>query len=116
HVLSLVGGFTTQYKSGNQKGEVYIPIDVRAQIDAIEFLMSNAFNVPNWLSNPSFMDRIQYSTNLDQDRLMKLQLSLLYETLNPNRLKRLQNMETNSLPSTVSKDILINLRLGLFKE
>src|SRR5690606_2185851 len=61
-------------------------------------------------------DRIQYSTNLDQDSLMESQLSLLSELLNTHRMKRLEFMEAISKKDKIIKDILNNCKLELFKE
>ena len=113
-VMSLIGGYTIQYKSGAQSGEVYTPIPLKVQEEAMEFLLLNAFEVPEWLSNPAFLPRIQFSTN--SDRLMEYQLKLLSELITPFRMKRIEQME-NSVPVYgISRKLLSKLRLGLFNE
>jgi len=112
-VMSLIGGYTVQYKSGNQEGEVFSPIPLRTQEKAMEFLLLNAFEVPEWLSNPTFLSRIRFSTN--SDRLMEYQLKLLSELITPFRMKRIEQMENSVLYNEISRKLLLKLRL-LFNE
>ncbi|PKP29050.1 MAG: hypothetical protein CVU01_01920 [Bacteroidetes bacterium HGW-Bacteroidetes-18] len=113
-VMSLIGGYTLQYKSGAQPGEVYTPIPPKVQEEAMEFLLLNAFEVPEWLSNPTFLPRIRFSTN--SDRLMEYQLKLLSELITPFRMKRIEQMENSVLHNEISKKLLSKLRLRLFNE
>jgi uncharacterized protein DUF4953/uncharacterized protein DUF5117 len=113
-VMSLIGGYTIQYKSGNQTGKVYTQISSKVQEEAMEFLLLNAFEVPKWLSNPTFLPRIRFSTN--SDRLMEYQLKLLSELITPFRMKRIEQMENSVLYNEISRKLLLKLRLGLFYE
>jgi hypothetical protein len=113
-VMSLIGGYTIQYKSGAQSGEVYTPIPPKVQEEAMEFLLLNTFEVPEWLSNPTFLPRIRFSTN--SDRLVEYQLKLLSELITPFRMKRIEQMENSILYNEISKKLLSKLRLGLFNE
>tara|TARA_R110002074_G_scaffold27499_3_gene79751 strand:- start:39282 stop:41615 length:2334 start_codon:yes stop_codon:yes gene_type:complete len=113
-VISLIGGYTIQYKSGTQSGAVYTPIPYDIQVEALEFLLENAFEVPEWLSNPSYSSRIQYST--DSNKLMEYQLKLLSELIEPYRMKRLEEMENNSTYKGIIRSLLIKLRTGLFNK
>ena len=113
-VLSLIGGYTVQYKSGSQKGDVYSPIPYKTQEEAMEFLLNNAFEVPDWLSKPSFLLRIQYSSN--SDRLIGHQLKLLSELMDSFRMKRLEQMEGTFPDNEITMKLLSRLRSGLFKE
>lgn len=112
HVLSLIGGYTIQYKSGAQQGAVYSPIPYDIQVQALDFLLENAFKVPTWLSNPTYISKIYYSTG--SDKLIKYQLKLLSELFDPYRIKRLEEMENVSESNEIIKRLLINLRVGLF--
>lgn len=113
-VMSLIGGYTIQYKSGSQKGDVYIPIPSKSQEEALDFLLNNAFEVPEWLSKPNFLLRIQYSSN--SDKLIGYQLKLLSELLDSFRMKRLELME-NAIPDKeITIKLLSKLTTDLFKE
>ena len=112
HVLSLIGGFTTQYKTGRQGGNVHTPIPYQKQIDAIHFLVDNVFDIPIWLSNPEFKFRIQDLT--ESDKLLKYQLKLLTELIDPYRLHRL-NLMTNSFGAeNILEELLPIITDGLF--
>ena len=113
-VMSLVGGYTIQYKSGEQKGDVYSPISSKSQEEALDFLLSNAFEVPEWLSRPDFLSRIQYSTNAD--KLLGYQKVLLSELIDARRMKRLEQIETYDSFKKISEILLSKLSLGLFRE
>lgn len=114
-VLTLVGGYTIQYKSGEQKGSVYSPIPIEKQIEAIEFLSKNVFHVPNWLSQPEFLARISYSST--NDTLLKYQMKLLKEFLSMQRLNRISMAElSGEFPKELMKSILGTLSQVLFKE
>ncbi|WP_299780519.1 zinc-dependent metalloprotease [uncultured Formosa sp.] len=90
-VLSLIGGYTIYYKSGNQIGEIYSPIMLNIQNEAIDFFCQQAFSPPGWLVNPEFMPKFEYSTY--PDRLMDFQMRLLMEAINQRRFKRFEFLE-----------------------
>lgn len=115
HVLTLVGGYTIQYKSGRQQGPVYNPIPKEQQINALEFLTRNAFKVPSWLSHPEFSQRIRYSSG--DETLLKYQMNLLKSVLSLLRLGRLEQMEQSGKPyNGLFKSIVSTLREGMFKD
>ena len=113
-VTSLIGGYTIQYKSGSQKGDVYSPIPRKSQEEALDFLLNNAFEVPEWLSRPNFLLRIQYSSN--SDKLIGYQLKLLSELLDSFRMKRLEQMEVTITDKEITMKLMSKLRTDLFKE
>ena len=114
HVVSLIGGYDIQYKSINQPGSIYTPIPLELQEEAMEFLIKNAFNPPQWLTDPDFEAKRRYSVN--PDRVLEYQQSLVIELLRPQRLKRLEYMEKQRGFEEVTKKYLSNLQEGVFKE
>lgn len=112
-VMSLIGGYDIQLKSAAQEGGVYKSVDGNGQMDAMVFLGEHAFEVPDWLAAPEFSDRLYHTTN--EDVLLEKQLTLLSETLNPFRMKRLEQTERNPHKG-LSKRLLAQLRRDLFKE
>lgn len=113
-VLSLIGGYTVHNMSSGQQGNIYKPISAERQQEAVEFLSSHAFRVPDWLSHPSFLYRIQYSS--DEDFLMDSQLRLLSDVLNPSRWHRLKRMEDNLGYNLISLKFIQAVRVQLFQE
>jgi hypothetical protein len=114
HVLSLIGGYDIQYKSINQPGKMYMPIALGDQEEALEFLMANAFDPPDWLVQPAFGPKLNYSTYPDQ--VLEYQQRLVLELLRTQRFKRFEYMETLEGYGTVYKRFLERLQQGLFKE
>ncbi len=114
HVLSMVGGYAIQYKSREQPGPVFTPVSQADQIEALDFVLEQAFDVPEWLSRPEYLARWRMST--EDDRLLFYQLLLLKELLDAQRLKRLEFMETQHGFVEWPKRILDRLQESLFQE
>lgn len=114
HVLSLVGGYTAQYKSGSQEGSIYIPIPLEKQEEALGFFLQNAFNPPEWLESPEFLEAMRYSSF--PDKLMESQLNLLFKLLKNHRMKRLEFMEINMKNNTISETFVLKVQSVLFQE
>lgn len=114
HVMSLIGGYTIQNKSGSQLGDIYTPISYNTQIEAMGFLFSQAFEPPKWLVEPESFKKISYSTY--PDKVSELQLKLLLKLLSPQRIKRMEYMEYSRKYKGLSKRFLSKIQISLFKE
>lgn len=114
HVLSMIGGYDIQYKSIDQPGSMYTPIDLENQEEALDFLITYAFNPPDWLVDPIFNHKLQYSTY--PDRVLEYQQRLVIELLRAHRLKRFEYLETMEGYRGFYPRFLINLQKGLFRE
>ena len=113
-VMSLVGGYTIHYKSVNQKGDIYTPIPLKVQEDAMDFLMLNAFDPPKWLINPKFKSKTSYSTT--SDIAIDFQLKLLTELLKAKRMQRVLKMEDSNLYKGVLGRLMSKIQATLFYE
>lgn len=109
HVLSLIGGYDIQYKSMGQTGNMFTPIPREIQEKALFFLIKEAFDPPNWLAQPVFMDQIRYSSYPDE--VLAFQQLLLIEMLRPQRMKRFEQMERFT-----GYQGILNWYLGQFQE
>jgi len=114
HVLSLIGGYEIHYKSMDQEGNIFTPIDKQTQEKALAFLIQEAFDPPKWLSQPEFLDKISHSTYPDE--VLTVQQLLLIEMLRPQRMKRFEQMEQIEGYQGILKWYLNGLQEGLFKE
>ncbi|MBC74294.1 MAG: hypothetical protein CMH47_18905 [Muricauda sp.] len=114
HVLSLIGGYGIHYKSMDQEGNIFTPIDKQTQEKALTFLIQEVFDPPKWLSQPEFLDKISYSTY--PDKVLAVQQLLLIEMLRPQRMKRFEQMEQIEGYQGMLKWYLNGLQEGLFKE
>ncbi|MBA6153095.1 zinc-dependent metalloprotease [Gelidibacter maritimus] len=114
HVLTLIGGYDIHYKSINQPGKLYTPINWKIQEEALDFLLENVFDPPHWLTEPEFEVRTMYSTY--PDYVVSYQQQLLIDMLDAARFKRLNYLETLSDHKGSVRDYLTKLQTGLFKE
>lgn len=114
HVLTLIGGYDIHYKSINQPGPMYDPVDRGMQEEALDFLLSHAFDPPKWLIEPSFQKKIRFSTF--RDKTLEYQQILVLELISPLRLKRLEYMESVAGFENLILEYLTQVQSGLFKE
>ncbi|WP_298535861.1 zinc-dependent metalloprotease [uncultured Algibacter sp.] len=113
-VVSLIGGYDIYYKSVNELGNMYTPIALKRQEEALNYLISNAFSPPNWLTHPVFISKLSYSTY--PDKMLEYQQALLFELLRPQRMKRFERMENLKGYENISRIFISNLQFGLFRE
>lgn len=114
HVLSLVGGYDIQYKSINQPGKMYTPVSWEMQEEALDYVLENAFNPPDWLINPEFLANLKYSTY--PDRVTEFQQRLVQELFRTQRLKRFEYLDTIEGYSGAYRFFLIEVQGQLFNE
>ncbi|MAU15926.1 MAG: hypothetical protein CMH46_10360 [Muricauda sp.] len=112
HVLSMIGGYEIQYKTGVQNGLVYEPIPMEDHIQAMDFLLQNVLDTPDWLSHPSFLSRTRYTTNAD--KLFEYRVKLLIDMVNPLRISRLEQMELTGGHSGLIQQLVLTLGSRLF--
>lgn len=113
-VFSLVGGYEVFYKAMDQPGNMYDPIPLQTQQEALDFLLEQAFAPPQWLAHPAFNTHIRVMTH--PDHLLANQQLLLREMLPPRFMKRLQHMETIDGYEGIMEYYLEQLQNGLFSE
>ncbi|AWX43632.1 hypothetical protein HME9304_00623 [Flagellimonas maritima] len=114
HVVSVIGGHGIHYKSINQPGRMFVPIPLKSQWEALDFLMHNAFNPPKWLTDPKFHARTRHSTF--PDKVLEYEQRLVMELIRSSRLKRLEQMENTFGNQGLVQDYLGQLQFGLFME
>lgn len=114
HVLSVIGGYDIHYKSINQPGKMYDPIAWEKQEAALDYLLVNAFNPPDWLMYPEFLPKLKYSTY--PDKVAEYQQRLILELLRTQRFKRFEYLETVEGYSESFALFLTKLQYGLFRE
>src|SRR5690606_33009943 len=105
HVMSLIGGYTIQYKSGGQLGNIFTPIPRKKQIEAMDFLLNNVFTIPNWLSSPEVVKRTSHTLN--DDRISIIQALLFLELIGAYRMDRLRYMEQSEEYEGLTDEILL---------
>lgn len=117
HVATLVGGGTVQYKSGSQRGPVYVAIPRGRQAEAVRFLNQNVFTTPDYLIRPEIAARIEASGMIR--RVNAAQVRVLTNLLNDGRMNRLLEQEAvvrNSSDVYQLSRMLDDTRQGLWSE
>jgi hypothetical protein len=120
-VVSQVGGFTKQYKPG-QEGLVHIPIPASRQKEAVAFLIKEAFHPPLWMDAPNLFSR--FEKNLDGDSyvskpvkiISRRQLKVLYGLLDRHRLENLEALSQTTKNGYSLKDFMEDMHDGLWSE
>jgi hypothetical protein len=115
HVASLVGGFLSQQRHIGQTGERFTPVPRTRQIEAVRFLLANAFTTPRFLIRPELLRRIEPAGVMT--RVRNAQGSVMNALLQPARLERL--VEQSALDGAAAYpplQFLTDLRRGVWSE
>jgi hypothetical protein len=115
HVLRNVGGIQETFKSVEEKGDVYTPVTVATQKQAMQFFQTQLFTTPKWLMDASILNKFANpSTN---ERVQSVQTSILKSLLDKNRLYRITTSQTRFGASSYAlNDMMDDLRKGLFSD
>jgi hypothetical protein len=115
HVTPLIGGVLSQQKHIGQDGVRFTIVPRARQIEAMRFLLANAFATPRFLVKPELLRRIEPAgvTN----RIRNAQGSVMNALLQNDRLLRLAEQTALDGPSAYSPvQFLGDLRRGLWSE
>ncbi|GAA3587405.1 zinc-dependent metalloprotease [Flavivirga amylovorans] len=121
-VVSLVGGYTAQYKSAGQEGSVYTPVRANRQREAVAFLNTYAFHPPLWMAPPNLIRRFSsesFENVVINSRLAiisRRQLKILFGLLDTGRLKRVEETSLTMENGYSITDLLQDLYKGLWSE
>ena len=117
HVTTMVGGGTVQYKSGTQKGAVYVPLSKARQAEAVKFINDKVFKTPTYLIRTDIGERIEAGGMLT--RIGNAQARQLTALFNDGRMNRLLEGEAtakdkNSVYTLAA--LMDDLRRGVWSE
>lgn len=114
HVTKYVGGIKETPKTSDETGTVYEPTPRNLQKDAVTFLNKQLFETPNWLVDPTVLNKIRPDAGVESIR--NIQESAMNNLLDLSRMARL--IETSSRdPKAYSVDELFtDLRKGIWSE
>ena len=114
NVFSLIGGYDVFYKSMDQPGNMYEPIPLKIQLEAMNFLLEEVINPPHWLVSPEFNRYSRFTTH--PDHLLSNQQLLIREMLSPKQMKRFEHMETITGFKGIMNTFLVQLQKRLFSQ
>jgi hypothetical protein len=115
HVLRNVGGIQETFKSVEESGDVYTPVTVATQKQAMQFFQTQLFATPKWLMDASILNKFANpSTN---ERVQSVQTSILKSLLDKNRLYRITTSQSRFGASSYAlNEMMDDLRKGLFSD
>jgi hypothetical protein len=115
HVAAVIGGARSQERYGT--GPRFEPLDRRRQTEAVDFLIRNAFVVPDYFTDPAILRRIEQEGAVN--RIRAAHGAVLNTLLADGRLNRMLEYEafggTDGDVYTVA-DLLRDLRRGIWTE
>ncbi|MBT9588398.1 zinc-dependent metalloprotease [bacterium] len=115
HVTPLVGGVSKRDKHFGQSGPVFTVIPKKRQVEAVDFLLREAFVPQDWMVSADIVRLIDLEGSLEDVAYM--QERLLYRLVDPWKLNRMaEQMATDHTQAYSPGDLLTTLRRGFFRE
>nr|WP_315222394.1 zinc-dependent metalloprotease [uncultured Flavobacterium sp.] len=114
HVVTNVGGVYENIKNPNQAGTVYDVVPKAKQIEAMNWLQTNAFASPTWIVNTKTLRNTDFSGYTEKFR--SLQVRHLNNLLSFGRIGRLMDAEILGTDNYKALDLLKDTRKGIWKE
>ena len=115
HVTANIGGVYEIYKTYDQDGDVYTPVDKAKQKEALQFLHKELFTTPEWLLDNDIFNKIEFDGTLD--RIRGTQIRTLNDVLDFGRMQRMsENEAINGKNAYGLLDMMQDLRKGIFSE
>ncbi len=115
HVTANIGGVYEYYKTYDQEGAVYKPVDKTHQERSLRFLQSELFATPSWMLDKNIFNKIESSGALS--RIRSAQVRTLNSLLSSNRMERMiENEALNGDAAFKPLDFMNQLTQGLWSE
>lgn len=114
HVVTNVGGIYENTKKPNQTGNVYEVVPKAKQIEAMNWLQTNAFASPTWIVNINTLKNTDFAGYAE--RFRNLQVRHLNSLLSIGRIGRLMDNEILGGDNYKALDLLKDTRKGIWKE
>lgn len=114
HVVTNVGGVYENTKKPNQVGNIYEVVPKAKQIEAMNWLQTNAFASPTWIVNVNTLKNTDVAGYTE--RFRALQVRHLNNLLSIGRIGRLMDNEILGADTYKALDLLRDTRKGIWKE
>jgi hypothetical protein len=115
HVTANIGGVYEEYKTTDQKGAVYTPVDKATQKEALKFVINELFKTPTWMLDKNIFSKTEFSGSVE--RVRGLQARTLNSILDPGRMARMIENETSNGSLAYSLvGMMSDLRKGVWSE
>lgn len=114
HVVTNVGGVYENTKKPNQAGNIYEVVPKSKQIEAMNWLQTNAFASPTWIVNINTLKNTDVAGYTEKFR--SLQVRHLNNLLSLGRIGRLMDNEILGTDTYKALDLFRDTRKGIWKE
>lgn len=115
HVDRIVAGAQTVNRHEGDAGLVYTPLPRERQREAVQFLLTNAFERPDFIMDPAVTFRIEPSGMLE--RISGVQAGILGDLISSTRVLRLTEWQTRHVADSYSPtEFLTDVRKGVWRE
>ena len=115
HVAANIGGVYEYYKTTDQEGAVYTHVSKAKQKEAMQFLIDNLFETPEWMLDKNIFSKIEFSGSVE--RVRGLQARTLNNILDAGRMARVIENETlNGSSAYTLVNMMSDLRKGVWTE
>ncbi|WP_162052442.1 zinc-dependent metalloprotease [Pontibacter pamirensis] len=115
HVTSNIGGVYENYKTYDQKGDVYSTVPKEKQQRAMKFLNEQSFATPIWMLDENILRKIESAGTVD--RVRNAQVSVLNNVLEPGRMARVLEAQAMLGDKTYTlPEMMADLRSGIWSE
>jgi hypothetical protein len=116
HVYSQLGGVSENLKSIEQTGDVYTLVPKAAQKQALAFIQKEVFQTPNWLLDPSVLNKIRRPVR--KEMIQRLQENAMYYVVGSKHLFRMtmETMRFGKDKTYTVDELLTDLNVGLWSE
>ncbi|MBD1397558.1 zinc-dependent metalloprotease [Pontibacter sp. JH31] len=115
HVTANIGGVYENYKTYDQKGDVYAAVPKEKQQRAMQFINEQGFATPTWMLDQTILRKIESAGALE--RIRTAQVNILNNVLDPSRMQRLLEAQASLGSKTYTlPEMMADLRNGVWSE
>jgi hypothetical protein len=115
HVTQVVGGVTSQQKHIGQPGVRFTVVPRAKQVEAVQYLLNNAFATPQVLVKPDLLRRMEPAGVMT--RVRSAQTSVLNSLLQVGRLDRMvEQVAVDGVAAYSPLQLLTDVRRGIWSE
>ncbi|MCC7010133.1 MAG: zinc-dependent metalloprotease [Acidobacteria bacterium] len=115
HVVQLVGGVSSQQKHVGQQGVRFTTVPKARQVEAVQYLLANAFVTPSMFVKPELLRRMEPAGAML--RVRNAQTSVLNQLLSVPRIQRMVEQGAIDGPEAYSAlQMLGDVRRGIWSE
>ncbi|MDI6401846.1 zinc-dependent metalloprotease [Balneolaceae bacterium ANBcel3] len=116
HVVTWVGGIYGDNKVYGQEGTRFRPVERERQVEALNYLLQEAFQTPDYLLDPDVLERIQATGAVNM--IKQSQRRILYNLMGSTRLNRMAELEASYSSDRILPvdEMMTEIRASVWKE